>query len=708
MHSTNRTPSCRPLRAELPILLHPLAILLTAVVVMAVPALGRGGEPEASEPVMLEPIEVTATRTKKSPTDIPNSLRVIERGAWQEHQPGATVEEFAVGAPGVFFQNRFNFAQDLRIAIRGFGARSPFGVRGIQVHVDGIPQTLPDGQTQLDSIDPSLIQRMEILRGPSASLFGNASGGMISMTTRNPTSDRLELAPRQVFGAFGYFKSELWAGKREPDFDYGWFASRLQQTGWRDNSRMENLFTQLKLNFWSGADSDWMVLFRKFHSPLTEDPGGLTRSQAQNNPRQAAPRNLLFHAGEEVDQEQLAVRYRNTSGGGQEWTVTAHLLHRDFENRLPFTSGGQVQFDRWVGGVSIQWSRDHTLLERRNRFLAGIDYGIQNDDRRRFDNNFGSQGALTLDQEERVQSIGPFFRNEWTVMERMDVVVGGRWDWLHYRVDDAFQSDGDQSGSQTLSQGSGTVGLVYHLAEEHQLYANVASVFETPTTTELINNPAGSGGFNPNLQSQTSLSQELGVRGTPAGFQYEAVLFYIRSWDEITPFELPAFPGRTFFRNAGTSQRLGVETRVATPEWHGLMGEIAYTYSDFEFEEFVANNVSFEGNAFPGVPAHRWEGRVRYAHPSGAFGQVRVQRVGRFFVDNANTTTNAAYSLGQLLLGWKGDWQGVEASVFAGINNLFDDRYNANARINAAFGRYFEPGPPVNVFGGLRLRILPF
>lgn len=669
---------------------------------------GEEAVTESSEAVALDPIEVTATRTKKSPGDIPNSLRLIERETWQRHQPGATVEEFALSAPGVFFQNRFNFAQDLRIAIRGFGARSPFGVRGIQVHVDGIPQTLPDGQTQLDSIDPSLIQRMEIVRGPSASLFGNASGGMISMNTRNPPSDGLELAPRQVFGSFGYFKTELWAGKQDRGFDYGLFASRLGQTGWRDHSRMENLFAQLKFNVYSGMDSDWMVLFRKFHSPLTEDPGGLTFQQAETNPRQAASRNLLFNAGEEVGQEQLALRYRKMPTAQDEWTVTAHLLRRDFENRLPFTSGGRVRFDRWVGGLAVQWQNDRKLAGRANRFLTGVDYGIQNDDRQRYDNNNGQQGALTFDQVERVQSVGPFFRNEWQVSDKWDVVIGGRWDWLHYRVNDAFDADGDQSGSQTLSQGSGTVGVVYHLADRHQVYANVASVFEAPTTTELINNPSGAGGFNPSLQSQTSLSQELGLRGTPSGWQYEAVVFYIRSWDEITPFELPAFPGRTFFRNAGKSRRLGVETRLATPTWRGLQAEVAYTFSDFEFDEFMANNVNLDGNTFPGVPAHHWEGRVSYAHPSGAFGQIRVQRVGRFFADSANTTTSAGYSLGQLLFGWKGKWECVEASLFAGVNNLFDDRYNANVRINAAFGRFFEPGPPINVFGGLSLRILPF
>ncbi len=681
--------------------------ILILVILIASPTVWAQ-ESEKTAPVILDAINVTATRSEKQLSEIPNAITFIERNQQQDFQPGATIDEFARSTPGVFFQNPSNFAQDLRISIRGFGARSPFGVRGIQVRVDGIPQTLPDGQTQLDTIDPSLIERMEIIRGPSASLFGNASGGMINITTRSSPQEKFAITPRQVFGQYGYFKSEIFAGGREKNFDYGLFGSHLQQRGWRDHSQMQNIFSQAKFNFQTSANSDLMVLFRKFYSPESRDPGGLTSAQVRSNRRQAAPRNILFNAGEEVSQEQLGLRYRKRPSATQQLTVTTHFLHRDFLNRLPFTDGGQVQFDRWVGGLAIQFENNHMLFKRPNRLLVGVDYGIQNDDRRRFDNNSGNRGALTFNQLERVQSVGPFFRNEWRVIDNVDVVVGGRWDWLHYQVSDAFKIDGNQSGSRTLSQGSGTVGLVYHLNKQQQIYTNVATVFEAPTTTELLNNPAGLGGFNPNLNAQTSLSKELGLRGDSAGFQYEAAVFHISSRNEITPFELSSSPGRAFFRNTGQSRRIGVETRLASPEWKGLRGEVSYTYSDFQFQKFIVDNNDLQGNAFPGIPTHRWEGLLRYAHSSGVFGQMHVQRVGTFYVNDTNTASNNAYNLGQLLVGWQKKHQWIEGSLFLGINNLFDAKYNSNTRINAAFDRYFEPGAPMNFFGGLRLRIVPF
>jgi len=665
-------------------------------------------ESEKTAPVVLEAINITATRSEKQLSEIPSAVTLIEQDQQQEFQPGATLDEFARGTPGVFFQNPSNFAQDLRISIRGFGARSSFGVRGIHMRVDGIPQTLPDGQTQLDTIDPSLLERMEIIRGPSASLFGNASGGMINMTTRSSPREKFAITPRQIFGQYGYFKSEIFAGGREKNFDYGLFGSHLQQKGWRNHSQMQNIFSQAKFYFQTSANSDLMVLFRKFYSPESRDPGGLTSAQVRSNRRQAAPRNLLFNTGEEVSQEQFGLRYRKRPSATQQLTITAHFLHRDFQNRLPFTNGGQVQFDRWVGGLAIQYENNHILFKRPNRLLVGVDYGIQNDDRRRFNNNDGNRGALTLNQLERVQSIGPFFRNEWRVIEDVDVVVGGRWDWIHYHVGDAFKIDANQSGSRTLSQGSGTVGLVYHLNDQQQIYINVATVFEAPTTTELINNPAGIGGFNPNLKAQTSLSKELGFRGVTAGFQYETTVFHISSRNEITPFELSTSPGRAFFRNTRQSRRIGVETRLASPEWKGFRGEVSYTYSNFEFKKFIVDNNNLQGNAFPGIPTHRWEGILRYAHPSGVFGQMHVQHVGNFYVNDTNTASNNAYNLGQLLIGWQKKHQWIEGSIFLGINNLFNAKYNSNTRINAAFGRYFEPGAPINFFGGLRLRIVPF
>jgi iron complex outermembrane receptor protein len=170
----------------------------------------------------------------------------------------------------------------LRISIRGFGARSPFGVRGIKILVDDIPQTLPDGISQLDTIDPGVIDLIEVLRGPSASLYGNSSGGVISIVTENGPKYPFEIGSKMVTGSFGLLKTQLKLGGRTSTTDYRVFGSRLELNGYRQHNVTENLLFQTKLNWRAESGSDTQVTVQKFHSPLAEDPGGLTAFQARS------------------------------------------------------------------------------------------------------------------------------------------------------------------------------------------------------------------------------------------------------------------------------------------------------------------------------------------------------------------------------------------------------------------------------------------
>jgi iron complex outermembrane receptor protein len=659
------------------------------------------------EPVeVLKPIEVTATRSVKPIQNIPNAVARIEKEDVQKGLPTLTLDESLSILPGLFFQNPYNFAQDLRISIRGFGARSPFGVRGIKILVDDIPQTLPDGISQLDAVDPGIIDHIEVLRGPSASLYGNASGGVVSISTEDGPDAPFEVESKIVTGSFGLLKTHLKLGGRSLTSDYRVFGSRLELNGYREHNATENLLFQTKFNWNTKSGSDTQLTIQKFHSPEAEDPGGLTALQVAANPRQAHPQNVLFDVGEQVDQELLGWRWRKPLGQRQDLTFTAHLIHRDFSNRLPFVSGGQVQFERWVPGAALKYTNNHSLFSKSNRWIVGLEFLYQNDSRQRFNNNSGVRGVETLNQRETVNSLGMYVREEMVMSDHWELVAGARYDRIQYRVSDAFFTDGDQSGAQTLNQGSGTLGGLYHLAPGHRIYLNGSTVFETPTTTELINNSSGAGGFNPNLEPQTSYSLELGLKGNP-GVEYELALFYIRTEDEITPFELVAFPGRTFFRNSGTSERKGVEAWLRWRPYKNWQGTVSYTYSDFEFKEFVVSGTSFEGNRIPGVPVHRAAGQIEYRHLLGWFGSLQAEYVSRFYVNNENTAENSSYTNVQLKLGMEKEWGSIRGSLFMGINNLLDTSYNANTRINAAGGRYFEPAPPFNLFAGITLSWSP-
>jgi len=269
------------MKIYLPRILGCLPIILMVDWGVVPPCLWSQGSP--NEPAeVLEPVEVTATRSAKSAQNIPNAVTRIEKEDIQKGQPTLTLDESLSTLPGIFFQNPYNFAQDLRISIRGFGARSPFGVRGIKILVDDIPQTLPDGISQLDSIDLGIIDHIEVLRGPSASLYGNASGGVISIVTENGPEDPFEVGSKVVTGSFGLLKTQLKLGGRTSTTDYRVFGSRLELNGYRQHNVTENLLFQTKLNWRAESGSDTQVTVQKFHSPLAEDPGGLTAFQARS------------------------------------------------------------------------------------------------------------------------------------------------------------------------------------------------------------------------------------------------------------------------------------------------------------------------------------------------------------------------------------------------------------------------------------------
>jgi iron complex outermembrane receptor protein len=248
------------------------------------------------------------------------------------------------------------------------------------------------------------------------------------------------------------------------------------------------------------------------------------------------------------------------------------------------------------------------------------------------------------------------------------------------------------------------VGVVVDIAPQANLYATYSSAFETPTTTEL-NQPDTSGGFNSNLDPQVARNLEVGVRGSLGLNQrYEVALFTIDVEDELIPFEVVGNPGRNFFQNAGESTRDGVEFSWIANPTERLQAIVSYTYSDFKFSEFVdAGGTDFAGNAIPGTSENVLFGEIAYASPRGWFAAADFMYVDEQFGDNANAVVIDDYTLTNLRLGYDVDLGDFTLSPFLGINNLLDETYTANVRLNAFGGRFFEPGPGRNGYAGVTL-----
>jgi iron complex outermembrane receptor protein len=406
-----------------------------------------------------------------------------------------------------------------------------------------------------------------------------------------------------------------------------------------------------------------------------------------------------------VSQQRFGVIYRRDLGALHDLQVNGYFTARQFRGAIPFSV---VEFDRNFIGGGMQYGYRGELFGRKSRLTVGLDVQHQVDRRQNYNNNNGDPGnELQLHQDEKVTSVGPYIQEELDLFDRLTLVLGGRYDNVRFKVDDfIITNDEDDSGSRTFDQLTGRFGLIYRPRPEVNVYINIAQSFETPSTTELVNRPLDAqgndpGGLNPDIEPQQAINYEIGMKGQAfQRLRYELALFYILLRDELIPFEDER--GRDIFRNVGQSKRYGLELGLGLEIIEGLRASLAYTYLKAEFREFVqANGEDLDGNDIPGLPDHQIHAEIFYRHALGIYGGFDVLHVSDVFVNDANTEKNNAYTVANLRLGYDYIWERWTIAPFLGIQNLFDETYNSNVRINAFGNRFFEPAPALNVYGGL-------
>jgi len=659
---------------------------------------------------VFEEVVVFATRIPTDITDLPFAAGRVGREEIQLARQQLGLDEALATIPGLFFQNRYNFAQDLRISIRGFGARANFGIRGIRIFADDIPLTLPDGQGSVDAIDLGSAEQIEVIRGPFSAVYGAASGGVINIHTEDGPETPF-VSGRLNLGSYGYRQVQAKTGGENGPWNWLANVSSTRLDGYRDHSEYRSDLLNGKLRYQINDGSRLTLLINAVDQPEAQDPGGLNAREAAGDRRQAAPRNLLYNAGETLDQQTLGLTWHKDVNEKQVLMLRTYFVSRDFNNRLPFAvnsngQGGSVDLDRIFAGLggNYLWTTD---LDgdpggRTNQFVLGFDYDAQRDLRQRFANNQGTLGDLTTNQDEDVSTSAIYAEDVWYITRNLALTLGARYDDVDYEVTD--RTGGGGSGQADFTQFSPMAGLLWSIRPGMNLYGNISRAFDPPTSTELAN-PEGPTGFNQDLDPQTATNYELGIKGLlVARARYELALFHIDVKDAIVPFEL-AGSGQSFFENAGRSTHRGLEAAVSMELLKGLTGSATYTWSDFTFDEFPGvDGEVFSGNRIPGIPEHLINIDLAWSHSSGFYAGWDLLYVGSFFADNANEVETDDYLVSNLRAGYRRAGEHWEISPFVGVNNLFDEKYIGNVRLNASFGRYYEPAPERNVYVGVLLR----
>ncbi|MEM6316378.1 MAG: TonB-dependent receptor [Bacteroidota bacterium] len=654
---------------------------------------------DTSQIFELVPVTVQSTRFETSDLQSPLATTSLANAFIQRGQAQLSVNESLDAVPGLFALNPNNFAQDLRVSIRGFGARAAFGIRGVKILVDGIPESTPDGQAQVDNLDLGVLENIEVVRGPSSGLYGNASGGVIQFTTQNPTPTTPFWELGLSGGSYQMQQYQIKTGQQLGKFSFLLHGMHVKTDGYRENSGMKNTILNGKFNYQLSPKSSLQFLANYANSPQADDPGGINLAQATEDRRSARDRNLTFRGGEAIEQSRFGLIFKSDISEDQQLEIKTWISTRDFANRLPFGFGGIVEFDRTFTGLTASYSLDKKLFGLPYRLKIGVDLQNQADDRKRFFNEEGEKGNRTLDQKEEFLSLGTYLVQELSLSEQLIATLGLRYDAVRLRATDNFLNNGDQSGESTLNNFNPTFGLVYSVSEAANIYGNVSTNFETPTLNELSNNPTGEGGFNPNLMPQEATNFEVGIKGIAANkLRYELALFAINVTDEIVSFELEEFPDRDFFRNAGSTDRKGLEISLTYNVAKGLNALLNYTYSDFKYDDFQ----SFNGNFLPGIPQHATFFALNYSRIKGLFGSLQVKNVGDLFAKDDNSITVEGYTVVNLKLGYKYEDSKWGVEPFFGINNLFGAEYFDNVRINAFGSRFYEPAPTTNFYGGVK------
>ena len=689
-------------------MLKPITYIFSFLPLLSLAATVQAGDTSSGnqngEVKALGDITVEATRVNESLYEIPASVGSVDKDAVQFGKEQLGLDESLNQVPGIFMQNRYNINQDLSISIRGFGL-ADFGVRGVRVYVDGIPNTLADGQSNIDAIDLGSVGRIDVLRGPSSSLYGVSSGGVINIYTEEPTPEPF-IEGRATVGSYNFSQLQLKAGGQRENVDYLVSAQRMNYDGFRRHSHGEKTLINSKFRWNIDETSDLTLTANILDKPIAEDPGALDRASFDADPESVRANNINFDAEETVDQQQIGLVFNKQFNPHHETTLRHYYIFREFDNKLPFPNA--VAFDRFFVGGGAQHTYTDTLFGHGNRLTFGFDIDSQMDVRKNFGNALGDVGGLSFNQDEDVFSWGVYAQNTFDITDTLHLRFGGRYDKVEYDFTDNFLSDGNDSGSTEFDEISPQVGLLWEAHEAVNLYGTISRSFETPTTSEFAT-PDGSGGLNSDLDAQVATNYEIGVKGVlPGRASYQISLFHIDTENELVLVgENPN--GNDYFTSVASSDRNGVEAAVTFQPIPGLDVILSYTYSDFEYDKYplfddLGNVIgNFDGNTIPGQPEHFGYAEIAYYHPSGFYGSFNLQAVDEIITDDGNSDAADGYVIGNMRAGYTAYMGGTEIQPFIGVNNIWDEDYVGKVRINATGGRYFEAGTPVNVFAGISI-----
>ena len=698
----------------------------TTTLAIAIASLFAAAPADAqSEDGAAQTVVVTGSLRAQRVLDAPYAIGVVDAQALRDAGAMVNLSEALQRVPGLTVANRNNYAQDLQISSRGYGARAGFGVRGLRLYTDGIPATMPDGQGQVAHFDLAGASRIEVLRGPFSVLYGNSSGGVIALFTAPVRTREAELALDG--GSFGLRQERFTLSvPMEGGFDLRASISRFDIDGFRPQSAADRTLGNVRFG-WQG-DADTVTVLLSDHQQSAQDPLGLTRAQFDADPESTTPQATQFNTRKTIRQSQGGINWRHRFGNEQglvETVVTGYLGSRGVTQWLAIAPATQAN-PRHGGGV-IDFDRDYSGVDARallhfgeTDLVLGFNQERMVDDRRGFENFTGTGanqvlgvvGALRRDENNRAISRDVYAQVEQPLSTDWSFIGGVRSGRVKIDVADRFLSNGDDSGALSFSYTNPVAGVRWRASPQWTLHASIARGFESPTLGELAYRPDGTTGFNTALKGESSRQLELGSKWRGSAFDVDAALFGISTDNEIGVATNAG--GRSSFQNVGHTRRYGIEAATTwrlSSAWRVQVNAtlLSATYRD---NFLTCNTIPCAAPNVPVAAGNRIAGTQRAMggaevawRPGVVPGEFALEWRAQGSTPVNDSNSDAAGGFGLFNARWSAEWPATDSGrlqTLLRIDNIADRHVVGSVIVNDANGRFFEPAAPRSVLVSLR------
>ncbi|TFW71197.1 TonB-dependent receptor [Methylotenera oryzisoli] len=692
--------------------------------------IAQQAQAETAEKIVTAPVVVTATRVEQNSFDLPVAIDVVESKDIQNGQLQMTLSESLIRVPGITAQNRTQSAQDPQISSRGFGSRSSFGVRGVRVYVDGIPLTMPDGQGQPGVVDLSAVKSIEVMRGPFSALYGNSSGGVIQMLTKDAPKTP-EVGATVMFGSYDTKRQILDAAGTAENIEYLVNVSNFETNGYRDHSASNKQQATAKFKINISEDTKINALLNWFEQEA-EDPLGLPRVATANDPSaftnpKAAP-NSAYNANTKVSRNhtQVGFNIEHALNSNNKINLMTYAGNREnlqyLSTNVSSNAGRASSISRDFWGTDLRWDNKGSLFNLPYSLSMGLTYGKMNDVRLDINTDKGikrpiiannANSALNRDEDNISTNFDQYIQGKISLSDNLDIHAGARHTKVELEVKDHFLSgtanNGNNSGSVEYQKTTPVIGAIWKVTPTINLYANYGKGFETPTFIEAAYNSVNNGAPNLTLKPSESTNYELGLKSVIAdNHQLNFNVFKIDTKNEIVTKETNSF-NRSVFGNADKTKRTGAELSIDSQYDNNISTYLSYSLLNAKFDSdftYIPSSGTpttiLSGNKIPGTYRSQIYGELawRYA-PLGFKTALEARHNSKVYVNDINTDSAHAYTIFNIRAGFEQNLANWRLSEYVRVENLSDKNYIGSVRVNDSNLRFFEPAAGRNYLLGL-------